>query len=88
MSAAGTLSAMNTPLASDPAKLERHDAILSAAQRALAGASLPFAELGDTHHGTPASNDHIPIVKVPDAPRVASRTSPGVVPMKTKGFGT
>lgn len=37
-----------------------------------------MAEMGD-RAGTPEAID---VIKMPEAPRVASRTSPGTVPMK------
>ena len=44
-----------------------------------------MADLGD-RSGTPAAPQAMDVVKMPDAPLVASRTSPGTVPMKTSGY--
>jgi hypothetical protein len=57
----------------------KHDVYMSAAARSLSGAPQVVADqIGKTPEAKSVTE-----VMVPDAPLVASRTSPGTVPMKT-----
>ena len=78
----------------DPGSMT-HAALMSAASRALAGGTIPGLDPAEDEQGRnawPETQQHIDgvqsphgygSVRMPYAPQVAARTSPGTVPMKT-----
>jgi hypothetical protein len=77
---------MNLPAKTRP-KDERYNVLRSAAERALTGwPEMPVEQMTDRVKDPKKDKSTVPAVRVPNAPRVASRTMPGTTPMKTKGF--
>lgn len=63
-------------------KPERYNLYRSAAERALTG--WPESDIDDESTiGKTPENRTIQVVRVPESPPVASRTSPGTVPMRS-----